>query len=297
MSPAAHLTLTQRDLAILLMAHAYQGVTVELVRRRHFASNGARSACYTRIKKLISADYLTSLRLGSTSGVGSGKAFLTLGAHGRSVVADVLGLSVSELGRSSRMHAPALIDHHLATADFHLSLELATEHSSTFRLVDWTSEVELRQAPMKVTDPLTRRPITVIPDGAFVLALPDDTEQGFRLEMDMGTIPPKRLRTKLRGYLAARVKRSTPILFAVPDELRRAAINRWTLDEAQRIDADPTIIWLALQSDVTEDTLFTQPIWQVVGGPVRLALDVVAGEETATSHQRGEHLIVAGGRR
>ena len=213
------------------------------------------------------------------------------------VVADLLGVSVSEIGRSSRMQAPALIDHHLAIADFHLSLELATERSSTFRLVDWTSEVELRQVPMKVTDPLTRRSITVIPDGAFVLSLPDGTEQRFRLEVDMGTIPPKRLRTKLRGYLATKANRSTPILFVVPDELRRAELNRWTLEEAGQINADPTIIWLALQGDVTEDSLFIQPIWQVAGGPVRLALDVVAGPETATSHQRGEHLIVAGGRR
>ena len=37
------------------MTHAYQGVTVELVRRRHFPSNGARSACYARVKKLVAA--------------------------------------------------------------------------------------------------------------------------------------------------------------------------------------------------------------------------------------------------
>ena len=71
----------------------------------------------------------------------------------------------------------------------------------------------------------------------------------------MGTIPPKRLRTKLRGYLAAKTTSSTPILFVVPDELRRAAIDRWTLEEARRINADPTIIWLALQDEVTEKTL------------------------------------------
>ena len=73
-------TLTNRDLSILAFAYNFGGVTADLICKRHFqAGPGALRACYRRIARLISQGLLTSTRLPSATGVGSGKAFLTLG--------------------------------------------------------------------------------------------------------------------------------------------------------------------------------------------------------------------------
>ena len=62
------------------------------------------------------------------------------------------------------------------------------------------------------------------------------------------------------------------MLFVVPTAARRQAIIRWALAAATQIAADPTFIWVTTRPDVNEYTLLTAPIWQVAGGPARLAL-------------------------
>ena len=270
------LTLTQRDTQILTMVHQYSGVTIDHLQQRYFPTKGARSSCYARVQKLVVAGFLLSRRLGSVTGVGSGKAFLTLGPQGRSVIACQLGLPLAELGRSSRRAVPTLIHHHLAICDVRLSLELAAERSSVFTLTEWIPESTLRQAPVHVTDPLSQQVIPLVPDGAAQLALPDGTTQGFFFELDMGTIAPKRMQLKLGAYLATGSGQPLPVLFIVPDEPRQQALIRWTVNAAERSRQDPTLIWFTTRGRVTSATILDQPIWQVAGGPDGLSLrDVV----------------------
>src|SRR5712692_8943013 len=122
------------------MAFTFGGVSVSLVQRRWFTTLGARAACYERIHKLVAAGSLTSTRLPSSTGSGSGKAFLTLGLNGRPELAKLLNCSLSTLQRQSRAKAPAILQHHLVTCDFRLSLELAVEVSKLFASVEWTPE-------------------------------------------------------------------------------------------------------------------------------------------------------------
>src|SRR5437868_916361 len=96
------LLLSERDINILMFIHFYNGCTVEHLRRRFFRTVWGRSACYARIRRLCEAQYLESKRLPSMSGVGSGKAFLTIGALGRSVVSDALSIPLADVDRSSR---------------------------------------------------------------------------------------------------------------------------------------------------------------------------------------------------
>src|SRR2546430_13858947 len=100
-------TLTNRDLSILTFTHSFGGVTADLICKRHFqAGPGALRACYRRIAHLISQGLLTSTRLPSSTGVGSGKAFLTLGKAARPILVKALGFSsAAELGRN-RQSAP-----------------------------------------------------------------------------------------------------------------------------------------------------------------------------------------------
>jgi hypothetical protein len=262
--------LTERDRRLLQMVARYRAVTIAQLRRRFFATPGGRSAGYARIKRLVQAKYLLAQRLGSLSGIGSGKTLLTLGRPGQRLVTGLPDDASPRVGRAPRLRALGTIAHHLAIGDVRLSLELAVEQSRRFRRIAWRPEHELAAAPLRIPDPESGQTFTGIPDGALQLELCDGRTQSFLVELDRGTIPGTRLRPKLRAYL--RQVPPLPVLFIVPDARRQVMIRSWTLAEAGRIGADPTRIWLTTSAQMTEAAVLAQPIWQVVGGPVALAL-------------------------
>jgi hypothetical protein len=273
------MTLTPRDIGILTLVHSYCGCTADHIRRRFFATAGARSACYERIALLVDTGYLTRLRLPSQSGQGSGKFFFTVGRLGRPVMTKILGLTRAELSRASRASSPLFISHHLALCDARLSLELAVLESSLFTLSDWTGDAELKYTPLRIDDPTTRRITVIVPDACFTLTLADGSEQPFLLEMDLATVAPKRMKEKLRGYLSRPSNSTCPVLFVVPSRARQRSIVQWAQEAAQAVSADSTIFWVTTQDRLSEHTFLTGPIWQIVGGPDNLAFsDIVAAD-------------------
>lgn len=268
-----HLVLTERDILIMGMVYEYDGCTADHIRARFFPTPGARSPCYDRIAKLVRAGYLASRRLPPLNGgIGSGPAFLTVGPQGRPILAEALGLSRTELARL-RMDAPRVIAHHLAICDTHTSFALAAERSAIFTLREWAGDGEL---VLQVKDPKTGQEAPIIPDSTFTLALPDGVEQRFYLEQDMGTIPLKRMKTKLRLYLARKEASPPPVLWVVPDAARQAQLARWAREEAEARRADPSVFWLTSKARVSAETVLAAPIWQVVGGPPAVALEQLA---------------------
>lgn len=264
------IALTRRDIAIVSMVDAYGGCTVSQLRRRFFPTPGARSACYARIARLITGGYLGSVRLPAFTGIGSGKVLLTAGRAARALLLKQSTSIARQMRPSSRLVAPLFVHHHLAIGDFRLTLELACKTADTYSLAEWTSEHELRRAPLRVQDPETGATIPLIADGAFILTRADGATQPLLLELDMGTLSPKRLRLKL-GYYAILGRdcpsSAAPILFVVPDERRRQSLAAWAQQEAQQLSGDPTIFWITTHDRIDERTILSSPIWQIAGGP------------------------------
>jgi hypothetical protein len=256
------LTLTNRDLSILVFTWSFGGVTADLICKRHFhAGPGALRACYRRIARLIGQGLLTCTRLPSSTSVGSGKAFPTLGKAARPILTEALGFSSSaELGRI-RMAAPRYLAHHLATAEFRLELTIACERSAVFELLDWTPELELEREPICVKDPKTIKNLVLIADGAFELSLQDGGQQRFLVEIDMGTVTSKRLRGKLRGYVISNA--GAVVLFVVPDAKREQTIASWAQEEAQALHSAADIFWVTTMARVRAASLTSSPIWTV----------------------------------
>src|SRR5438270_78631 len=78
--PAAQpVSITLRDIKILQFVYAYDTCSIDHLVRRFFdhgdasGSYGPRVACYRRIGRLREAGYLTTYRLPSLTGVGSGE--------------------------------------------------------------------------------------------------------------------------------------------------------------------------------------------------------------------------------
>jgi hypothetical protein len=280
---AAQLILTDRDVAIVAMVQAYGGLRIAQLLQRFWPTPGARAAGYARIARLVDAAYLSTRRLPATSGIGSGPLFVTLGPKARPVLAKVLGCPRGALRRASRLQVPHQIHHHVAGCEFRLALELAIEQTRRVAASEWTPEWELRRTPIKLTDPTTHDTITLVPDGVFRLTLADGRAQTFAIEIDMATMTAlRRLRTRLRGYLTVARDHQRPVLWLTTTPARAATLARLAREEADKLQADATSIWIALQRAVTPQSVLAQPIWQVVGGPAALSL-LHDGEERELS--------------
>ena len=279
--------ITPRDIKILQLVYAYDTCSAEHLCARFFGSSptpgkyGPQVTCYRRIAKLRQAGYLSGYRLPSLSGMGSGKLLLGLGPKGRKLLAEHLGLSRSELKQLKQVVTPVLGAHHLAVCDVRLALELACEDRPGVSL-EWVSERELRNQPTtRVKDPRSQPEgvgapeIPLIPDGQFSITLPHGAEQTFQLEVDLGTIPSKRMLTKLAGYLA--LAKDSPILWVVPDQRRLEAIANWALKLSEGLETDPSIFWITTKAQITPQAVLG-PIWRVAGGPEAHAL-IPGGQE------------------
>jgi Replication-relaxation len=289
--PSLH--LTPRDISIIEMVYAYRGCGVEHLHARFWPGDATPSASYRRVARLVHEHYLAAHRLPSLTGWGSGKALLTLGHRGRRTLAECRGISVRALPRLKVAQSTLFIHHHFAVCDFRVALDLAAEQLSAVELREWIAEEKLRAAPMKVEDRSSVErgqspdPIVLIPDGAFVLVYKEREERAF-LEMDLGTIAPKRLQRKLRGYLLQQASVPFPVFFVVPDEQRTALVASLTAHEAETIGADPTRIFVAVRDDVRADTILSAPVWQQCGSDRRVAILPSANTPPEVVSQRRE---------
>ena len=163
-----------------------------------------------------------------------------------------------------RIASPLLILHKLAICDFRVSLELESKASPLFLLTDWVNESALRQSPLTVEDPETKKQTLLIPDAGFTLiSQATGRKADFLLEMDLATVSLKSIRGRVRGYFL-RKQNPCPVLFVVPDTKRQSAISQIALEEAKQLKANPTTIWITTQERITPDAAFSAP-WVVVG--------------------------------
>ncbi len=266
----------ERDTRICLFVHDYDGVGTEHLQRRFFPTPAGMKVCYKRISRLAEEGFVVQRRTPSATGVGSGPYLILLGARGRRLVAEVLGLTRSDLERVSRSHSPQVVPHHFAICDTRLSVELAAERSAVFSVRDWTTERNLKRTPLKVKDPTSNTTTAICADGAFTLALPDGTTQRFLLEQDRGTLVSlERVHTKFGAYLRRPGEHREPILVVTTTPRRQAAIATWVTAQAKKLGADPTMFWITTSSRLNEATVLAAPIWQVAGGPAAIALEAL----------------------
>jgi Replication-relaxation len=266
---AGPLRPTARDLAIVTMVHELRGCTSAQIHARFWGAGHPPAAAYRRIGKLIEAGYLSSHRLPSLSGIGSGKRFLTLGASGRRMVAETLRIPVKEL-RGVDPSAPLFVHHHEAIGDFRIALETALGASPDLSLRSWTDERELRQQPMRIRDAFIARgaersrQITVVPDAKFTLAARGRL-QTFFLEIDMGTIAINRLCLRIRGYLRLQDDEPAPVLFVVPTRDRVVQISHLVRTQAMELSAGSEVVFITTRAAVTNEAIVSTPIWHRVG--------------------------------
>lgn len=266
------LFLTQRDSYVLHMVYDYHGCAVEHIHARLWPDASQLSTCYRRVARLLAAGYLSAQRLPSLTGVGSGKAFLTIGPLGRSLLVRLLDVPLSDVTRQSDPFSSVFYPtHHLRLCDVRCALELAAARITGTTVADFLPEVELRKRPIRISDTYTvngkekQRTITLVPDGAFRLTQAGQMRR-LLLEVDLGTIVPARLALRLRGYLRLQTLSATiPLLFITTTDQRVVQILNIVSREAVALHIDSTPIFVTTLDQVSADAVLTAPIWRQAG--------------------------------
>jgi hypothetical protein len=200
------IVLTDRDGDILTAIHTHGFLTTELIELAFFPGpeHGRRSPssrAYERLQQLWRWGYVERVELPVARSGGGRRPYLyALGRRGEPVVGRRLGEGVAPARRRRLDRLSGLfVDHDLTIAAFWVHL-VALLRPMRATLGRWLPERDLRARKIRVQDPQTGWWLPVLPDAAFEVLYADGFVQTCLLEVDLGTLPLRRFRRKLRAF-------------------------------------------------------------------------------------------------
>lgn len=184
--------ITERDRELLKKLAEYRLLSTEQIRYLLYPSmNRARKRVLQLFRHGLVARFARPIRLGEGSSQ-------YLYRPSRNCIALLTGASARNV-RPPRAVTELQGDHALRINDFRISLELASRQCDDIALTFWKPDRDVKLVvPITIGHRLIRVP--VIPDGFFGLRL-QGKEFFYMIEVDRGTAPLTRIRTKLEAYL------------------------------------------------------------------------------------------------
>ena len=191
-----------------------------------------------------------------------------LGRKGEELLRRERGLEDARWGGNSGLSGEFL-EHTLSINDFRVMVTLAAARNG-FDLTAWRSESRLKQDYDRVTiaGPRGGRSVSVIPDGYFALQTPQGRTHFF-LELDRGTMPTKRFRSKIEAYLAyyrsggyqrRYQAKSLRVLTVTLSRARLASLLSVTEQAGGSV-----WFWFGVLPELAPESVLTDPVWTVVG--------------------------------
>ena len=266
--------ITARDIRIVRAVYEMRFLTREQVQKLEFSPSTA-SFCKRRLTLLYHHGYLDRKFIPAPGSFGSTRAIYCLDKKGAELVAHELAVSPLDLDWRAKLSDRELyfLQHTLGINDFRICAILYAHQNDV--VLEWTDERALRRREMRdyVADPKARgQNLAVVPDGYFTLTS-DGTTPAFALELDRATVEEKPFKTKVRAYgewkrTGAYAQRfgtdSLRVLFVIAstkrDPYRLQRVKRWCESEGGR-----SLFWFADSAEITEKTIFSEPIWYVAG--------------------------------
>ena len=203
------LVLTARDDAILEAIATHGILTTEPIELAFFptppevhAQRGAPcSRAYQRLRELWLWRFVERIELRVARALGGRRAFLyTLAERGQTYLAGQLA-STATLPDPRRLDRldDRFLEHDLRIGTLWAHMQ-ALVRQEQFRACHWVPERDLHAQSIKVMDPLTNRPIAVLPDGYVELERLDGSVWSAMVEIDMATLTLGQFRRKLRAF-------------------------------------------------------------------------------------------------
>ena len=286
-----NLQLTKRDEKINEMIYQYRAVTVDMVARLLFSSNGSApsSRCYNRLMLLNKHGFLTKQKASKQLPFVSGHPDIyTLDIRGRDLVAEMKGVTIEDLDwnpRDRNIVSSPFIEHLLSTNIVRSAIEIKAS-SLGLTLAGYKGERFFRRNPIKVSLRSSKgkpRQFGLIPDSFFYL-LSKDRKAGFAVEIDLGTEVVSSakgaydVQSKILAYQSwvssgdyfdfARLKSSLRVLTITPG-IRRLQ----NLRQATHITGDSWMFSFALLEDAADvKKVLMEEIWRNSNSDEKFAL-------------------------
>jgi hypothetical protein len=268
------MVLTDRDREIVVATNAYQALLGKQLERLFFTS---RSTAQYRLQRLYQHEFLDRhfMTVVSTAPAASPMIY-TLGKRGAYLLSQEMGYQPTQLRRFPKVIKWQFMEHLLAGNEVRIAISLAC-HANGFALEEWLDEPVFRGAPeyVQVTDgkgKTSEKP--VFPDGYFRIKTEQGTAHCF-LEVDRATEQQSKFRPQVEVYEAYVASGQYQARFS-PKSMRVLIVTT-TPERLQNLKK--TVVsaggdekyWFTTFAQLTEATVLTAPIWEVLGSKEKRA--------------------------
>lgn len=282
--------LSDRDLAVLEAVYHFRVMSQPQLQRYVFGEYKSPTVATRALASLFDRKYLDRRILPVREG--RGPNYYVLDRLGAEALRRELGYTEVKFYPSYKQLTDGAVRHSLAVGDVRI---LITEACQRLNLdLDWISEVRMRSPGGYDRVTVNGETVGVIPDAVFCITNPQGTKSIFFLELDRGTMQPRRFRQKIVQYLAyvqqdsyfarfghwlterqlAQREARMRVLTIVSTDTTRAdgGLRRlaYLRAEVEKVDGQMSItgrphrrFWFARLDDLTAETVLSEPVWRV----------------------------------
>lgn len=265
--------LTDRDLDVIEAVHYYRVLQQSQLEALFF---GSRATAQFRLEKLYDHGFLDRKFLPVALGTGRSPTLYVLDRRGAEVLRAHRGYDELTFYHTSKDLSSQFLEHTLAINDVMVAVVRSCRRNG-FQMERWRGENQVKGDYDRVTvrgvSRLEEAPI--LPDSYFTIVA-KQRRHHFFLEVDRGTMPSARFRTKVLAYLAYHRSggyerrygtQSLRILTVVPGEKRLTQLR-----QATETAGGNNRFWFTTAEHVTEARILTEPVWQLAHTEERRAL-------------------------
>jgi len=259
--------LMERDIEILKAVHEFRIMRGDQLQALFF---GSQSTASYRLSRLYQHGFMDRHFLPTLGGLASSPALYTLGKRGVDILRRVLDCGPKDIRKppNNQELSPLFLEHLLQINDFRVAVTVAARHLD-YTLEKWLDDYQLKADYDRVviqTPQGRKRSVSLIPDGYFVLQVPQG-RACFFLELDRGTMTRSRFRDKVLAYQAYITSgqyekrygtRSLRVLTVTSGPKRLANLK----EEAEKVNGG-RVFWFATTEQVTAKRVLSEPIWYV----------------------------------
>ena len=191
-----NIRLTARDQLILRDLGDYRFLSIPQLHALHFPSKGSAE---TRLRELFEAGLATRVFMSARPYDRATSTIYALAPKGARRLKELDPESSPQVLPEHERRSALFLDHTLRRNDLRICLELLAREDPGFQLLGWKQAREEVRAVAQVRQGRITERVAIVPDGAFSIRVAGACH-AFAVEIDMGTVAPRRMETRYRAY-------------------------------------------------------------------------------------------------
>ncbi len=262
------MVLMERDKRIIEAVYQCRVLRQDQIHALFFGVS--KAASQRRLALLYHHGFLSRVFLTVRASYMLSPALYMLDRRGAELLRSELGYDDMAWTSKSQAVGQPFLEHTLAINDVRVAVTLACR-AHQYDLLEWRSEADLKSSydRVMIQEAKGRKAqVSLIPDSFFVVQTPQGKAPTF-LEVDRGTETTSRFQTKIRAYQAYVQNGGYEKSFGYKNvRVLTIAFNPKRLQNLMTVTLEAggrERYWFGLQSELTAQSIFDRPIWQLAG--------------------------------